>query len=96
MVQLDNNSYVSLEQQMDYEKVGKVRIVDMAKPVLEILEGDNGNTILLKEEDDKYINLHAVQIIKTFDEAGEATVQNIPFPMRECLESDFQRNHYDH
>jgi hypothetical protein len=42
MMTKDNNSYKSLEEQMNYEEVGKVYLDQTAKPLYEILEnGDN-------------------------------------------------------
>jgi hypothetical protein len=37
----------------------------MSKPLLEFLEGGD-NTVTLTEDDDKYINIRLVNIIKTF------------------------------
>ena len=70
MIELDNNNYVSLEQQMQYENVGQVKLSTMGKPLLEFLEGGD-NTVLLTADDDKFINIRLNNVIKTFDENGD-------------------------
>lgn len=46
----------------------------MSKPLIEFLEGGD-NTITLTSEDNKYINIRLVNIIKTFDAAGVLKVE---------------------
>lgn len=66
----------------------------MGKPLLEFLEGGD-NTHLLTAEEDKFINIRLNNIIKTFNENGDLTVENKYYDMKLCQEENFKNNDFE-
>ena len=88
MIGLEDPYISSLEQNMDYELVGKVALDTVAKPLIEILEYED-TTVDLEEEDYRqYIHLRLRNIIKSYPD-DVYNVESKYFPIEKCTADDF-------
>ena len=96
MVMRDNNSFISLMEQTDYEGIGKGFLNDTYKILFEIVENGSKTVELESRNYEKYINIRLKQIIKTYDkETKSFKVENKYFPIPKCNKENFKRNEFE-
>lgn len=94
MLQFDSPDISSIEETMKYNVVGKIKMVSMAKPLFEILEGGD-NTVDLEAVDyKKYINIRLVNVVKNIGEDGEVERTDKYYEIERCEKQDFEKNAY--
>ena len=84
------NSYKTLEEQMNYEEVGQQPLSLMSKPLFEILENGDNTVDLGDDMSDSFINIRLRNIIKNYNNNTEQfEFYSNYYRMAKCEEKDF-------
>lgn len=63
--------------------------------MLEILENGDNTVDLEAENYRRYIHIKVVNIIKSFDDQGDMTVELNDYPVPKCTEDNFKSNDFE-
>lgn len=63
--------------------------------MLEILENGDNTVDLEAENYKRYIRIKVVNIIKSFDDQGDMSVELNDYPVPKCTEDNFQSNDFE-